>query len=111
MTQDISHVGRVPVWTLADRLRKAREMTGLGQAEWAAEVGISRRSVTNYESGTSVPRRPVLLAWAMRSGVRLDWLTDADGPEGTPAPNGANRRYADIHDLRRRIAPGLSKVA
>lgn len=66
----------IPQWSLNDRLRKAREHAGLHQQQLADETGISRRSVTNYERGFAVPRRPVLLAWAVATGVDLDWLTE-----------------------------------
>jgi transcriptional regulator with XRE-family HTH domain len=82
--------GNVPQWTLADRLRKAREHADLDQSDFADQVGISRRSVTNYEKGHSSPSRPVLLAWAMRTGVAMEWLSKGtthggpDGGEGLP---------------------------
>lgn len=82
-------VGGVPEWTIADRLRKARETAHLSQAELAQAIGISRRSVTNYEAGTTLPRRPVLLSWAMVTGVRREWLAygvipDSPSPDGGP---------------------------
>jgi transcriptional regulator with XRE-family HTH domain len=64
----------VPEWTTSDRLRKAREHAGLQQAELATAIGVGRTSVVRYEAGQSVPSRPVLLAWAMRTGVSLEWL-------------------------------------
>lgn len=70
-----------PMWTLADRLRKAREFAGLTQGELADEVGISRRSVSTYESGAQTPNRPVVLSWAMRCNVRMEWLVGDDGPK------------------------------
>jgi len=91
--------GKIPVWTLSDKLRKARLEAGLEQAELASEIGISRNTVTNYEAGRTEPRRPVLLAWAMRTGVALDWLTQEDGPQpggnSEWAPRGSNSQPAD----------------
>ena len=82
MTQSLA-VGTVPEWTLGDRLRKAREHVGLQAIELAAELGISRHSITNYELGRTSPRLPVLQAWSLRTGVSLQWLT-----EGDPDPQG-----------------------
>lgn len=70
----------VPEWTMADRLRKARETTGLDQGDFAAELGVSRGTVSNYEHGHVRPREVVLRAWAMRTGVSLGWLRDGDPP-------------------------------
>ncbi len=72
---------RIPEWTLGDRLRKARESAGLEQTELASDIGISRRTVQNYERAKVRTRRPVLLAWAVRCGVPVEWLVN-----GTTAP-------------------------
>ncbi len=75
----LSQPGDVPTWTLGDRLRKAREHANLRQEELAAELGISRASVSVYESGHRPPMRSILLAWAMVCHVDLDWLTGSPG--------------------------------
>jgi transcriptional regulator with XRE-family HTH domain len=72
----------VPEWTLADRLRKARELAGYSQAELAAATGISRQSVNSYETGRTAPRRPQLLAWATACHVEYEWLTGGGSPHG-----------------------------
>lgn len=64
----------VPSWTIFDRLRKARESAGLEQDVLAVDLGVSRNTVSNYERGKVSPRRPVMIAWALRTGVPLDWL-------------------------------------
>lgn len=66
--------GQIPVWTLSDRLRKARELNGWEMGDLADRIGIHRQSIGSYESGKTVPRRPVLLAWAMATGVDRVWL-------------------------------------
>lgn len=77
--------GVVPQWTIADRLRKAREVTGMDQRQFADHIGISRNTVTNYETGkTTRFSRPMLAAWAMATGVRLDWLEGNEGPNSGP---------------------------
>ena len=65
----------VPEWTLADRLRKARDLAGYSQAELANVTGISRQSINRYETGRAVPDRPKLLAWATACHVEYEWLT------------------------------------
>jgi transcriptional regulator with XRE-family HTH domain len=86
---ELQVAGVVPGWTVSDRLRKAREHAGLEQAELAADLGVSRNTVVNYERGRVEPRRPVLVAWALRTGVPLVWLVTGDassprqdGPDG-----------------------------
>src|SRR5690625_2722285 len=76
----------IPEFTVGDRLRKAREASGLGQTEFASELGISRNTVTNYERDHVAARRVVLLAWSMRTGVPLDWIRT--GETKNPRPGG-----------------------
>src|SRR5687768_905445 len=59
---------RIPVWTLADRMRRAREHAGLEQRELAAKVGISRATVSNAERGVVVPRTATVQGWAKECG-------------------------------------------
>ena len=72
---EVTTPATVPTWTLGDRLRKAREHAGLKQTEMAADIGIGRSSIINYESDRAVPPRPVLVAWALRCAVPYEWLT------------------------------------
>ena len=82
-------IGAVPTWTVADRLRKAREHAGLDQTELADLVGISRNTISNYERGQTAPKRPVLLAWSLATGVPRAWLeTGAEPDPQGPAPDG-----------------------
>jgi DNA-binding XRE family transcriptional regulator len=70
----------IPQWTLGDRLRKARESAGLGQAELADKIGIARTSIVTYENDRQTPRQPVLLSWALCCCVDLTWLVAGDTP-------------------------------
>ena len=69
----------VPEWTLADRLRKARTDAGFEQADLEGLTGISRKSISNYENGYTVPSKPVLESWARYCGVPYEWLA-GEGP-------------------------------
>jgi len=66
--------GAAPEWTLGDRLRKARMHAGMRQRELGDVIGVSQVSVNKYEHDGAQPRRPVLVSWAMATGVALDWL-------------------------------------
>ena len=58
----------------------------MSQAALADASGLSRSSISNYEAGRQVPRRPqiTLIAWA--TGVDRDWLERGD--MGMPRPGG-----------------------
>jgi len=75
--------GKVPNWTIADRVRKAREFSGLKQLDLAERVGMARTSLARIEQGKSEPRRTTLIAIAFATGVSLDWLEYGE----TPAPD------------------------
>lgn len=64
----------IPTFTLGDRLRKAREVTGMSQVEFAEHIGIGRSTVQSYENGTTAPKQIALRAWAMATGVPFYWL-------------------------------------
>lgn len=81
MTQQ-SAAGLIPRWTVGDRLRKARETAGLSQDELAAATGVSRRSISTYESATEAPKRPVLVSISLATGVPVAWLIGDTPPRG-----------------------------
>ena|SRR5215469_753402 len=76
----LSETGGIPAWSLRDRLRKARETAGLTQDQLADQVGVSRVSVIAYETGRVVPKRPVLLSWAVTCRVNYAWLAGSPHP-------------------------------
>lgn len=78
----------VPQFTVGDRLWKAREMTGKDQTTFAAELGISRGSVSNYERSATAPKPIVLREWSRLTGVPLEWLAfgEVPGPTGPGEP-------------------------
>lgn len=78
----IQAAGTIPEWTLGDRLRKARELTGLDQTEFASRIDISRKTVGNYETGRVEARMIVLKQWALATGVDLAWLIGSGNPHG-----------------------------
>lgn len=72
-----------PTWTVADRMRKARESAGYDVGQMAQLLGRHRNSISAYEHGRQAVDRPILLAYAQLTGVPLWWLEGADPPEDT----------------------------
>lgn len=64
----------VPTWTLGDRMRKARVMAGLEQADMAEQLGVSRPTISGWERDRTEPRATQLLAWAEATGHNIEWL-------------------------------------
>ncbi|MGX7679111.1 helix-turn-helix transcriptional regulator [Jatrophihabitans sp. DSM 45814] len=76
--------GIVPIWTVADRLRKSREFAGLDQGSLAEAIEVSRNTISNYESGRVTPRRIVLRQWSLRTGVPLEWIETGNAERHRP---------------------------
>ena len=70
----------IPRWTLADRLRKAREWRGLDQKELADYLDLAQPTVSAYEKGTRRPKSAFVRVWAQRCGVPFEWLWQDDEP-------------------------------
>ena len=65
---------------LSGRIRKARDLMSLSQAELARRVGVKRSAVTQWEhpSGTT-PSVDHLICIALQTGVRFEWLATGRG--------------------------------
>ncbi len=81
----------VPEWTLADRFRKVRQSTGLGQREFAAHLEVTAGAYQQWEADNSRPRNVVAIAKRVEllTGVPAAWLLGVeptnprpDGPDG-----------------------------
>lgn len=68
---------------VGDRIKQARKAKGWTQQKLATEAGVTRPAVTQYEAGTSVPKRPTLQKIASLLNVSERWLLDGvDGTSG-----------------------------
>jgi transcriptional regulator with XRE-family HTH domain len=88
-TASLRPAGRVPQWELYDRLGKAQRDAGIGVAEMADLLGVSRETVGRWLSGRGVPKRGALVAWASLTGVDLRWLETGEvqaAPDNDPTP-------------------------
>lgn len=96
MTNAITIAGMVPEWTVADRVRKARESAGLKQGELADQVGMSRGGIARIEQGKGEPRRTTLIAVAFATGVSLQWLETGETPAGDSPDGGSVVRHQGL---------------
>lgn len=100
MTTATTATGFVPEWTITDRLRKARELTGLDQETFAKDIGASRGTVSNYERGSKTHQKSVLMTWAMRSGVPLEWLLTGRSPSTSEPESTRSYQRPALHLAR-----------
>ena len=47
---------------IGKRIKQAREQRGISRSDLAALVGVTPNAITNYETGVSFPKAPVLCA-------------------------------------------------
>jgi len=75
-----------PVWTMGDRLRKAREHAGIGVSEMAELLLSSRSTVNNYETDKTRLTDVKLRRWAEVTGVPASWLVTGEVDTDHPSP-------------------------
>ena len=63
--------------TFSEKIRNARTVRGLSQKDLAAATGITERTIQNYETGASLPKkRDTYARLASALGVSADMLMD-----------------------------------
>ena len=65
---------------LSEKLYQLRRQAGLSQEQTAERLGVSRQSVSKWESGQSVPEADKLAAISRLYGVTTDYLLLEDAP-------------------------------
>ena len=77
---------------LNEKIIYSRKKAGLSQLDLADALGVSRQSVSKWETGESNPDITKLPALAKALDVSIDWLLSEDDPaeEKVPAPDAAN---------------------
>ena len=83
----VQPIQTVPEWTLGDRLRKARRLTGMTQAQFAAAIGEEAKAYSQWEADNNRPRHMVEVCQAVEqlTGVSAAWLLGLV----VPAPGGS----------------------
>lgn len=101
MAQHIAPTGsRKPDFRLLeDRLVWARETASLTQQQLADRLGISKRTVQNYEAGVGYPKLSRLVLWANACDADFDFMAGGfyDEPaDNEKSPGGDNRECSEL---------------
>lgn len=89
---------RQPIDIFKERLKTARDLRGLSQAQLAAKAGLPAASVSHFESGPRKPSFDNLKALAGALDVTTDYLLGrSDIPEASAETVG--RLHRDLHKL------------
>ena len=73
---------------LADKIVTLRKRAGWSQEELAAQLGVSRQSVSKWEGAQSVPDMDKVVQMSRLFGVTTDFLLKDELSEEEPAPEG-----------------------
>lgn len=73
--------------TLQGRLKAARVLAGMEQADMAAELGVSRQTISNWEVGRNEIPATAMIRWAELTRISIAWLGFGTvRPEGFEPP-------------------------
>ena len=73
----------IPVWTLGDRLRKARRDARIGTTTMAGRLECHRNTVLGWETDKAIPPLEAIVRWSRATHVPLSWLLDDFDPPST----------------------------
>ncbi len=78
----------VPMWTLGDRLAKARRHAGLNQEQMAQRLNVTASALSAWESDRNQPRELLAVAtrWAEVTGVDSAWILGVGSRTGSLSP-------------------------
>ena len=86
-----SSASHIPEWTVGERLRKAREDSGLSQEDLGREISVSKRQIVYYENNSKTPKHGEFLLWQMITRVPAEWLkTGAEQSNNIDPDNGSH---------------------
>lgn len=89
---------------ISERLKYARDLRGLTQAQLAAASGVSTGTIGNIESGLrqakgSIPQ----IAEALR--INYKWLSEGEGEITPPASEVADKRFEALRRIYKAVHP------
>lgn len=101
---------------LAEKIMTLRKRAGWSQEELAAQLGVSRQSVSKWEGAQSVPDMQKVVQMSRLFGVTTDYLLKEELGEPEPAQSEPDvplrcvtmEQAADYLSLRRAAAPKLA---
>ena len=69
----------------SEKLTALRKQAGLSQEQLANRLGVTRQSVSKWESGAALPELVKLISLSEMFGVSVDYLVKDRMEEPTPA--------------------------
>ena len=89
--------------SLGEKLNTLRRRAGLSQEQLADRLGVTRQSVSKWESGQAAPELGKLVALSELFGVSVDYLVKDGLTEPETRPEGLSRLEAKVEAIHRRM--------
>ena len=107
MAADVQRFDWVTAKQIGDRIRFARQKTGIPLTELARASGIDKSNLSRAESGKSTPSSENLPRLAKALGVDIEYLTGENpSPSRTRYPN----ETKEAHELREKLMARMPAV-
>lgn len=94
--------------TLGERLKLARERTGLKQTQVKERTNINNKTLSGYENNVSEPDSATLAVLAELYGVSYKWLITGDGSMIETSNTSSDKDEKDIAKRMEKIKNDLS---
>ena len=95
--------------TFGEKLQKKRKEKGWTQEQLAAQIGVSRQALSNWELDTAVPDTKNVLQLSKLFGVTTDYLLndDYESDDDLPAVHASNERISSMYRNKARVIIGV----
>lgn len=81
---------------IADRMRKALRVSGVGVQEMADYLDVARNTVGTWINGKVVPSTQTVRLFAIRTGVPFAWIKDGKLDNGPSDPDDGNTQGGEV---------------
>lgn len=82
VTRDNDDGGVIPTWSRGWRMRRALQYADVSVQDMADYLEVGRDSIRRWTHDVTPVKRHVLVAWALATGVDLEWLEHGKEPRG-----------------------------
>ena len=91
---------------IGDKILELRKKSGMSQEQLAAQIGVSRQSISKWESGASMPDNDKLILLSNFFNVSLDYLMEDNVELNNQSDHIENKTPAPT-EAKKSLMPGI----